>query len=174
MSIRTRAGLPAVAICAALLLFSPVRAARPPGAGEEAPPILLEDLQGREVSLASFRGRPVILHFWATWCPLCREEMPILEQAARDRPEGLAILGINLGERCDKVERYARQAGLNFPLLLDLRGKVAARYGVLSLPITILVGPDGRIAGSLTMGSLTRERLAERLDLLKKGVGPGP
>lgn len=166
--------LVALATCVAAIPGRSLRAARPPAPGDEAPPFTLEDLDGREVSLVSFRGRPVILHFWATWCPVCREEMPLLDQAARDRPGGLTVLAINLGERRAKVAEYARASGLSFPLLLDGRGKVAARYGVLSLPITILVGPDGRIAGSLTMGSLTRERLAERLDRLEKGASSGP
>jgi len=164
----------ALAAFVVLIPAPPIGAARPPAPGDAAPPFTLDDLDGREVALSSFRGRPLILHFWATWCPVCREEMPILEQAARDSPDGLTVLGINLGERRAKIAEYAQRAGLSFPLLLDGRGKVAARYGVLSLPITILVGPDGRIAGSLTMGSLTRERLAERLDLLKRGVEPGP
>src|SRR5438445_6553903 len=96
-------------------------AASTPAIGDEAPPFTLDDLAGREVSLASFRGRPVILHFWATWCPVCREEMPILEEAARDRPADLTVLGINLAERRDKVAAYARGAGLTFPVLLDSR-----------------------------------------------------
>ena len=133
--------------------------ARLPAPGEPVFEFALPDLQGNSTALSSFRGRLVLVHFWATWCPVCLDEMGILEQAARAHPGTLAVLGVNLGEKPAKVAEYARRAGITFPILLDARGKVAARYGVLSLPITLVVGPDGRMAEPITMGSLDRESL---------------
>lgn len=149
------------ALAAATVLLSAAQAAAGglPAPGDPAPAIALPDLQGREVTLASLRGRAVLVHFWATWCPVCRDELPLLEEAARERSGSLTVLGVNLGEKRDKVAAYAREAGLTFPILLDGRGKVAARYGVLSLPITLVVGPDGQMAEQIVMGALDRDSL---------------
>jgi len=143
----------------------------PPRAGDLAPPFTLRDTHGKEVALESFRGRPVLLHFWATWCPLCREEMPILDEAARGAPERIVVLGINLGERQEKVAAYAEAAHLGFPMLLDGHGKVAARYRVIALPATIVVDDTGRIVRAIEMGALSREGLQEILESLAAG-GP--
>ncbi len=110
------------------------------------------------------------MHFWATWCPVCLDEMGILEQAARAHPDALAVLGVNLGEKPAKVAGYARRAGITFPILLDGRGKVAARYGVLSLPITLVIDADGRMAEPIVMGSLDRDSLDA---LLKRRLPAG-
>ncbi len=134
-------------------------AAKIPAPGEPVFEFALPDLRGNQVSLSSLRGRLVLVHFWATWCPVCMDEMSILEEAAQAHPGDLAVLGINLGEKPAKVAAYARRAGITFPILLDARGKVAARYGVLSLPITLVVGPDGRMAEQLVMGALDRDSL---------------
>src|SRR5437762_13877719 len=85
--------------------------------------------------------------------------MPLLQEISRDHADDVTILGIDLGEKDSKVSAYAKEAGLTFPILLDPRGKVAEAYGVLGLPVTLLVGADGRIAASVAMGSLTRETL---------------
>jgi thiol-disulfide isomerase/thioredoxin len=111
------------------------------------------------VTLSSFRGHLVLLHFWATWCPTCRGEMTILDEAARAHEGTVVILGVNLGEKRSKVADYIKESGVSFPILLDARGKVAAAYGVLSLPITLVVAPDGRVAERVRMGSLDREGL---------------
>ena len=142
---------------AGLLLAVPGPASGPPDPGEPARPFTLPDLDGRPVELSSFKGRLVLLHFWATWCPTCREEMTILDEAAR--AGRLTILGVNLGEKRSKVATYVKESRISFPILLDARGKVAAAYGVLSLPITLVVGPDGRVAEHVLMGSLDREGL---------------
>jgi len=149
---------------AGLLLAGPAPASGPPDPGESAHPFTLPDLDGRPVTLSSFKDRLVLLHFWATWCPTCREEMTILEEAARAHPRTLVILGVNLGEKRSKVATYVRASGISFPILLDARGKVAAAYGVLSLPITLVIGPDGRVVEHVQMGSLDRAGLERILD----------
>ena len=150
---------------AGLLLAGPALASGPPTPGEPAHPFTLSDLDGKPVALSSFAGRLVLLHFWATWCPTCHEEMTILDDAARAHPGALVILGVNLGEKRSKVATFVKESGISFPILLDARGKVAAAYGVLSLPITLAIGPDGHVAERVLMGSLDRaglERILER------------
>ena len=167
---------PALALAAVGLVLATGAAARsaiaaPPSAGEAAPAFSLDTTAGATVTLGSLRGRLVVLHFWATWCGACRREMPLLQEIPRDHADDVTILGIDLGERAQKVSAYAKDADLTFPILLDPRGKVAGAYGVLGLPVTLLVGADGKIAGSVAMGSLTREGLE---DLIAKHRPPPP
>ena len=149
---------------AGFLLAGTASASGPPAPGEPARPFTLPDLDDRPVALSSFKDRLVLLHFWATWCPTCREEMTILEEAARAHPRTIVILGVNLGEKRSKVAAYVKGSGITFPILLDARGKVAAAYGVLSLPITLVIGPDGRVAEHVLMGSLDQAGLERILD----------
>jgi peroxiredoxin len=160
---RRRAALFSLVLLTGLSLAGPASAAGPPALGAPARPFTLPDLEDRPVTLSSYQGRLVLLHFWATWCPTCREEMTILEAAARAHAGRLVILGVNLGEKRSKVSAYVKESGITFPILLDGRGKVASAYGVLSLPITLVIGPDGRVAENVHMGSLDREGLEQLL-----------
>lgn len=105
-------------------------------------------LGGVPVSLASLRGRVVLVNFWATWCAECRPEMPVLERLHRDfGARGLAVVGINAREARSAVLPYAAQLGLTFALVLDPRGKNADLYGVMGIPSTFLFARDGRAVG---------------------------
>jgi peroxiredoxin len=102
-------------------------------------------VEGPTVSLASLRGRVVLLNFWASWCRDCRSEMPMFEQLRRDfAAQGLTILGVNVREGTRTIRRYAEELDLTFPLVLDPKGKITASYGVIGLPTTFLIGRDGR------------------------------
>lgn len=107
---------------------------------------------GRTVSLASLRGKVVLLNFWATWCQECRPEMPLFEQLHRDfAAQGLSVIGINAREGTVAIRGYAKELGLTFPLVLDSKGEINAAYGVIGLPSTFLIGRDGR-AVALAVG----------------------
>ena len=131
-----------------------------PEVGEPAPNFTLADLEGNEVSLADFRGQPVIINFWATWCGPCRIEMPELQRTFEERQEdGLAILAVNLQESPEMARRFFYDdLGLTFTPLLDTEGEVANRYGVFNLPTTFFVNPEGTITvvhrGLLTEGQI--------------------
>jgi peroxiredoxin len=108
---------------------------------------------GQVVSPAQLRGKVVILNFWATWCRECRTEMPGFEALHRHfEPRGLAVVGVDSREGATTVQRYARELGLTFPLVLDPDGTVTARYGVIGLPTTFVIGRDGR-AVALAIGA---------------------
>ncbi len=126
------------------ILYQPPKEA--PVVGATAPNFTLTNLNGKEVSLSQFRGRPVILNFWATWCVPCRREMPALEKAFQThQPDGLVILAINLKEDAPLVESFVDELGLSFEILYDRQGEVNKTYTVAGLPRTIFIDRQGVI-----------------------------
>ncbi len=119
----------------------------------------MESLDGRQVSLADYAGQVVLLNFWATWCPPCKEEIPTIERAYEaQRGAGFMVLGINEGEAVEVVRAFAGELGITYPVLIDKRGDVAAQYRRRGLPLTVIVDRDGviqvRHEGYLTAGQL--------------------
>jgi peroxiredoxin len=115
----------------------------------EAPAIRLPDLNGNAVSLEVFRGKVVLVHFWATFCVPCLEEMPVLESLWQEYGgQGLVIMGI-AGDRgkTEVVREFAEKTGVSFPVLHDQDGRIRNQYEVVALPTTYLVGRDGKISG---------------------------
>jgi len=114
-----------------------------------APGFRLPDLAGGPVSLEDFHGKAVLVHFWATFCVPCRHEMPDLETLWQEyRERGLVILGIAADRgSVDLVRDFSEQAGITFPVLRDADGLVRNRYEVMVLPVSYLIGRDGRISG---------------------------
>jgi thiol-disulfide isomerase/thioredoxin len=117
-------------------------------AGTTPPSFSGPALNGTPLSLASLRGKVVLVNFWATWCAECRPEMPVLERLHRDfAPKGLAVVGINAREEPGAIASYATQLGLTFPLIVDPRGRNSDLYGVVGIPTTFLFARDGRAVG---------------------------
>mgnify|MGYP001812853141 FL=1 len=111
-----------------------------------APDFSLADVNGDLHSLAGYAGKPVIVNFWATWCPPCIEEMPSMNRAwMKVREEGIVMLAINVGEDEDQVFTFTADYPVDFPLLLDETGEVVQQWGALGLPTTFVVGPGGNI-----------------------------
>jgi thiol-disulfide isomerase/thioredoxin len=121
-------------------------ALRPVEPVELAPDFSVTLLDGSEVSLSDYRGKVLMLNFWASWCVPCEEEMPLLEafyqQQNRDR---FALLAINEGENQKTASQFVARLGLTFPVGLDEKGDLAEPYNLIGLPITIIIGPDGDI-----------------------------
>lgn len=112
--------------------------------GEAAPPLALADAQGREWRLADLRGKVVLINFWATWCEPCRTEMPTLQSIADLYGNELVVLAVNFKERDDRVQRFARAAGITLPMPMDRDGAASAAWGVKIYPTSIIVARDGR------------------------------
>lgn len=111
-----------------------------------APPFELMDLEGQPQTLADLRSKVVVLNFWATWCPPCREEMPSMQRAwEKVRDEGIVFLGVNVGEDADTVFLFLADYPVDFPLLLDVDANVIKQYPVTGLPTTYIIDPQGRI-----------------------------
>ncbi|RMF01767.1 MAG: hypothetical protein D6768_09860, partial [Chloroflexi bacterium] len=131
--------------------------------GSRAPAFELVNLQGQPVSLADYRGRPVILNFWATWCVPCRTEMPLLQAAAdQHQAEDLAVVGINFEESPSLVEPYVAELGLTFDILYDEGGEANQTYMVNGLPTTFFIDREG-IIRHVQIGQLHPENMEQLL-----------
>ncbi len=116
-----------------------------------APDFSLPALNGGEQSLAQYRGKVILLHFWATWCVSCRKELPFIQKLWSEYEGGdLVLLGINVdrGNRRG-VESFVQEMGLGFPILLDADGKVRNAYEIFAMPTTYIIGRDGKIIGRI-------------------------
>lgn len=132
-----------------------------PQAGDPAPDFELATLSGETARLSDFRGRPVILNFWATWCAPCRLEMPELQRAQTEFDaieNGPIVLAINQGDSAEQVSEFFDEVGLTLPAVLDTEIVVGKTYGAFFLPTTVIVGPDGNIA-AVHRGMLSRKEL---------------
>lgn len=127
-----------------------------PQANHPAPNFALSDLDGATVQLSALRGQVVLVNVWATWCPPCRAEMPMI-QAAYDeyRERGFTVLAVNAREEPAVVAAYLQQSGLTFPALLDADGAVGALYQATLMPSSFFVGRDGVIR-AVYRGPLSR------------------
>ncbi len=120
-----------------------------PQVGYLAPPFRLTTLAGRQVALADFRGHPVLINFWASWCVPCRKEMPELVQLyTTHRAAGLVVLGVNLTyqDSLTDARSFAREFNVPFPVLLDETGAIARDlYRLPGIPVSMLVDRNGRL-----------------------------
>jgi thiol-disulfide isomerase/thioredoxin len=136
----------AVALAAACSPTSPAGEETTRAADEPAHVFALASTSGETVSLDELAGQWVLINFWATWCGPCVEEMPYLDSLARNEPD-LAVLGVNMRESRETVEAFAAAHDLHLPLLLDPDDATLAAYQVMNLPLTVVVSPDGSVAG---------------------------
>jgi cytochrome c biogenesis protein CcmG/thiol:disulfide interchange protein DsbE len=143
-----------------------------PQVGFPSPDFTLESLDSPTITLSSLRGQPVIVNFWASWCPPCRAEMPAL-QAVYDEYDGqIAILAVNAANQdsLDDALTFLAEAGTTFPVLLDRDGAVNRLYAVTSLPTTFFIGIDGIISEVVVGGPLTEVGLRVRIESLLEAI----
>jgi len=120
-----------------------------PRVGNEAPDFALEDLNGQTVRLSDLRGKPILINFWATWCPPCKEEMPDLEKAYRKyrRPGCGLSWGVDEGEKADTVRRFVQQSSYSWTFLLDTEMKVTSLVQSYIYSHELLRRPPGGYPG---------------------------
>jgi len=134
--------------------------------GETAPDFELQNLEGQTVSLSDYRGSPVMLNFWASWCGPCRSEMPFFQQVYEDtewEAAGLVILGVNIGESPSVAGGFMEDNGFTFPVLLDMTGEVAEMYNTRSIPATFFIDERGIIRHSDVGAFRSKADLEQRL-----------
>ena len=114
--------------------------------GKPAPDFTLDSLEGKSVSLASLKGKVVILDFWATWCGPCRKGLPVLMDIAKKRADdGVVLWSVDMREQPAQVKAFLEKSNWDLPVLMDRDGKVGTKYGVGGIPHTVIIGPDGKI-----------------------------
>lgn len=112
----------------------------------EVPDFSLQDMDGNTHNLSRYKGKPVIVNFWATWCPSCRKEMPSMNRAwDKIRHEGIELIAINVADDRESVESFIKMTGVEFPVLLDTESKTAEAWPVRGLPMTFVVDPEGKL-----------------------------
>lgn len=131
--------------------------------GMLAPDFALLDLEGNEVKLSDFRGQTVMINFWATWCPPCRDEMPLMEAAYREKADqGFVVLAVSMDDDHNEVTQFVRDHGLTFPVVLDEGRRVSLLYRVRSIPTTFIVDKDGAIR-DIQVGAMDRKLILKKL-----------
>lgn len=149
------------------LLAPPGQRPPSPQVGFPAPDFRLTNVDGQTRDLAGLKGQPVVLNFWATWCPPCQAEMPALQRLADDyAARGVTVLGINQAETAEQVRGYLEARGIDFPVVLDADAAVSQAYRVRSLPTTFFIDPYGVIDEIVVGGPLSRALLESKVQQL--------
>lgn len=116
-----------------------------------APDFVLKDIEGKDIQLSRYKGKIVVLEFWATWCPPCKETIPeLIALQKRYAGKGVVVLGVSIDEGGDlipKLSAFSKKNKINYPILIG-NEEVSRAYGVISIPATVLIGRDNKIITS--------------------------
>lgn len=154
-------------LAAAFLVWNTSHQLTTSSAKPPLPDLILASLKGPPVQLSATGGRPTVINLWATWCPPCRREMPVLAAAAKANPDTRFIFA-NQGEDEAKIAGYLARQGLVLPnVVLDSDQAVPRHYGTLGIPVTLFVRADGSLAAS-HMGEISPELLQAKLGALAR------
>lgn len=127
----------------------------------------LQTLNGETVALPEFAGKPMVINLWATWCPPCRREMPMMAEVAASTPD-VTFVFANQGEDAPRIRRYLSEENLLLPnVLMDGLGELGRHYEAPGLPATLFVGADGRVV-DIHLGEISREMLLQTIQALRK------
>ena len=146
----------AAAFAVAVQMRSPGRA--PTAVGKSAPDFSVASIEGKPQSLSTYRGRPIVLNLWASWCPPCREEMPDLQRLSSAYRGELIVIGVDEGESAERVAAFSRSLGIHYPILLDRGQRYGAAYAAQGLPTTAFIDRRGVVVkifdGPLTYAAM--------------------
>jgi cytochrome c biogenesis protein CcmG/thiol:disulfide interchange protein DsbE len=139
-----------------------------PHVGDAPPPFMLMAMEGGAVDYPSATaGKVVVVRFWATWCPFCKDEMKMIQTVwSQSRDKGFEVVAVNAGQDKGDIEGFIAKLGVTYPVLLDPGSKVTRQYGVTGLPMTLFIGRDGRVKGRIlgeTDEATFRRKLEELL-----------
>jgi cytochrome c biogenesis protein CcmG, thiol:disulfide interchange protein DsbE len=152
-----------------IVLFQPSGNSASPDAlhvGHAAPNFNLTDPSGKRFALAQFKGHPVVLNFWGTFCEPCKSETPLLEQTYQKyKDQGLIVIGIDQGEPMDPISQFGKDYALSYILLADTKLAVNNQYGVTGLPVSYFIDSQGVIR-SVNNGVLLKDSLTQGLQAI--------
>lgn len=129
----------------------------------------LTTLQGEQVTLSDYKGKIILLNFWASWCEPCKEEMPDMQRFSEKHPD-IAVLAVNLTSMdlgIDDVKQFVHYFGLTFPILLDEADVVGKQYNILTIPTSYIIDPEGRIFKEV-IGPMDEGMMEELVSALKR------
>lgn len=136
--------------------------------GSSAPDFTLTDLDGKSVSLSAYKGKPVFLNFWASWCGPCTDELPDVEKIHQEYKDmGLVVLTINPGEDKEVVKNLIKEKGYTFPVLLDSKMDVARLYKTNDIPVSFFLDKEGKVV-TKKVGLMKGEEMKKAADQLLK------
>ncbi len=139
---------------------------RPGAVGSSAAAFSLPDLEGKPLDLANYRGKVVLLDFWATWCTPCRAEIPqFVDYQNKYAGQGLQVIGISMDDDATPVRAFYQQFKMNYPVAVGNANLAETYGGILGLPVTFLIGRDGRIAAKY-IGAADMQVLQQKLESL--------
>ena len=155
-----------------ILEFLPVdgwsMGSRVPAVGTPAEDFRLADLEGKQQSLSQYRGKVVLVNFWATWCKPCTTEMPAMQTTYdKLRDKGFVVLAINELEDDAKVREHIKQYGHTFPVLMDRDNKVANQFGVFGLPVSVFIDEKGVVQEYIKGGLLTEDKIYQAVQRIQ-------
>lgn len=137
---------------------------------QAAPDFTVYDAQGNEVSLSDFAGKPVVLNFWASWCPPCKGEMPHFNEVYAEEKDNVVFMMVDMvdGQRetQKKGQQYIADQGYDLPVYFDNQQQAAAAYGISSIPTTVFIDKDGNIVTGY-QGAIDKDTLLKGIDLIK-------
>lgn len=122
----------------------------------------LKTLDGKDIQLSKLKGKPIVINFFTTWCPTCKEELPNLIKFQKKYGKDIYFLSINYTSyevgKIDKIKEFVKKWNINFPVLLDSTGKVGKKYEVITIPTTFLIDKEGNVVRR-NVGPITFEEL---------------
>ena len=137
-----------------------------------APEIRMPLFEGGELLLSQYRGQPMVINFWASWCPPCREEAFLLERLWRTyEEEGVAFVGVDIQDTEERGRAFLKEFEITYPNGMDLDGKITVDYGVVGLPVTFFVNRGG-VVERRWVGAVRERQLVAWVEEMIAGIAP--